>query len=199
MRKNLLATCLLAGALAVAGPAEAQQYYGGGRGMMGPGMMGQGMMSCPMCGDRAGGGMGRMGMMSGQAGHVEGRIAFLKTELKITDVQLPLWNAVADAMREDAKSIEAAPRGAMATMSQPATLPERLAAVENALAARLDSLRKLKTAVDPLYAALSDERKKTADELTTGPMGGGMMGGGMMGGGMMGGGHGRTMDNENRH
>ena len=32
------------------------------------------------------------------AGHVEGRIAFLKTELKITDAQMPLWNAVADAI-----------------------------------------------------------------------------------------------------
>ena len=116
MRKNLLAACLLAGALAVAGPAEAQQHYGGGRGMMGPGMMGQGMMGCPMYGDRMGGGMGRMGMMSAQAGHVEGRIAFLKTELKITDAQLPLWNAVADAMRGDAKSMEAASSGIMGMM-----------------------------------------------------------------------------------
>jgi hypothetical protein len=40
-----------------------------------------------------------MRMMMGQDGirmmakHIEGRLAFLKTELKITDAQLPLWNA----------------------------------------------------------------------------------------------------------
>ncbi len=50
------------------------------------------------------GGMGRLGMMSAEASHVEGRIAFLKTELRITDAQLPLWNAVADALRDNAKS-----------------------------------------------------------------------------------------------
>ena len=48
---------------------------------------------------------GMMQMMMGQngmAGHVEGRIAFLKTELKINDAQQPLWNAVADAIRQTA-------------------------------------------------------------------------------------------------
>src|SRR6516225_10782796 len=51
--------------------------------------------------------MGRdgMSMMGAMARHVEGRLAFLKTELKITDAQLPLWNSVADAMRANAKSI----------------------------------------------------------------------------------------------
>jgi hypothetical protein len=34
--------------------------------------------------------MGMMRMMGSMADHVEGRIAFLKTELKITDAQQPL-------------------------------------------------------------------------------------------------------------
>jgi hypothetical protein len=38
-------------------------------------------------------------MMASGARHVEGRIAFLKAELKVTDAQLPLWNPVAGAMR----------------------------------------------------------------------------------------------------
>ena len=103
---------------------------------------------------------GMMGMMSGRASHVEGRIAFLKTELKITDAQLPLWNAVAGAMRDHARST--------ATMSgaKTGTLPERLAAMDKVMTARLDALHKLKAAVDPLYAALTDEQKKVADELT---------------------------------
>jgi len=33
----------------------------------------------------------------------------------------------------------------------------------------------LKAAVEPLYAALSDEQKKAADQLMSGPMGMGMM------------------------
>jgi hypothetical protein len=40
-------------------------------------------------------GMSGMPMMGAMAGHVEGRLAFLKTELKITEAQLPLWNRVA--------------------------------------------------------------------------------------------------------
>src|SRR5215831_15280409 len=46
-----------------------------------------------------------MAMMGAMARHVEGRLAFLKTELKITDAQLPLWNALADAMRANAKTM----------------------------------------------------------------------------------------------
>jgi hypothetical protein len=42
---------------------------------------------------------------------------------------------------------------------------------EKMMTAHLEALRKLKSAVDPLYAALSDEQKKTADELLMGPMG----------------------------
>ena len=61
--------------------------------------------------------MMRMMMISlaAMARHVEGRIAFLKTELKITDAQQPLWNAVADAMRADAASIGDMPDGMMGT------------------------------------------------------------------------------------
>ena len=112
--------------------------------------------------------MGRdgMGMMGAMARHVEGRLAFLKTELKITDAQLPLWNAVTDAMRANAKTM-----GAMMGSSKPATLPDKLAMREKMMTAHLEALRKFKAAADPLYAALSDEQKKTADELLIGPMG----------------------------
>jgi hypothetical protein len=125
--------------------------------------------------------MGMMRMMMGQdgmgmmAGHVEGRLAFLKTELKITDAQLPLWNAVADAIRANAKSMGEMMSGGMMGSSQTATLPEKLVLREKMMTAHLEALRRLKTAVDPLYAALSPEQKKTADELVMGPMGMGMM------------------------
>ena len=39
------------------------------------------------------------------------------------------------------------------------------------LVSRLERVRALKAAVDPLYASLSDDQKKLADELLMGPMG----------------------------
>ena len=109
-----------------------------------------------------------MGMMSG---HAEGRVAFLKAELKITDAQLPLWNAVADAIRANAKGMSEMMSGMMGRSQSTATLPEKLASREKMMTAHLEALRKFKAAVDPLYAALGDEQKKTADELLIGPMG----------------------------
>ena len=118
-------------------------------------------------------GMPMMGMMQMMAGHVEGRIAFLKTELKITDAQMPVWNAVADAIRAAPKDGSGMP--CMPMMQSSDTLPERLAAREKAMTAHLEALRKLRSAVEPLYVALSDDQKKTADQLMIGPMGMGMM------------------------
>jgi hypothetical protein len=125
-----------------------------------------GMMCGMMQGGMAGMGQGSGGGMPMMAGRTEGRIAFLKAELKITDAQLPLWNAVADAIRANAKS----DTPMMDTMSK-GSLPERLVAREKSLTAQAEASRKFKSAVDPLYAALSDEQKKAADELLMSSMG----------------------------
>ncbi len=114
-------------------------------------------------------GMAGMPMMAAMVGHVEGRLAFLKTELKITEAQLPLWNAVVEAIRANAKGMGAMSDGMMG--STQTTLPDKLAMREKMMTAHLEGLRRFKTAVGPLYAALSDEQKKTADELLMGPMG----------------------------
>jgi hypothetical protein len=132
------------------------------------------MPGCMM--PEAEGGMPMMRMMMGQGGmpmmakHIEGRLAFLKTELKITDAQLPLWNAFAQAMRDDASTMQAMPHPMMG-MNKAATLPDKLAARETMLTARIEAVRKLKAAADPLYAALNADQKKTADEIMLGPMG----------------------------
>jgi hypothetical protein len=128
--------------------------------MMSGGMMGGGMMK-KMMGDHAG--------MMGQ--HVEGRIAFLKAELKITDAQTPQWNRFADVLREQAKSMNAM-RDQMMKMDEPTTLPEQLDRREKMMTSHLASMKTFKDAVGPLYASFSDEQKKTADELMVGPMGG---------------------------
>ena len=175
---SLAVILALLGAPALAQQQEHEQYLPAGSppattapnaGMPGGPMAGAGGMPT----------MGMMRMMMGQdgmsgmpmmAGRVEGRLAFLKTELKITDAQLPLWNAVADAIRANAKGMSEM-SGAMMGSSQTATLPEKLALREKMMTAHLEALRRLKAAVDPLYAALSPEQKKTADELLMGPMG----------------------------
>ena len=65
--------------------------------------------------------MGGMGMGGGPAAmcgrmtsHVEGRIAFLKAELKITPEQEALWNDYANAVRDNAKAM-----GSRCTITNP--------------------------------------------------------------------------------
>ena len=130
-----------------------------------------------MKGMQHGGMMPMMGMM-GMADHVEGRIAFLKAELKITDAQQSQWNTFADTIRSNAQRIGEM-RGTMmqgGMMGQTATLtaPDRLDRMEKTMTAMVEAVRTTKAALGPLYAILSDEQKKMADALLHGPMG--MMG-----------------------
>ena len=114
-----------------------------------------------------------MGAMMGMAQHVEGRIAFLRTELKITDGQSPQWNVFAEALRANARRMTEMHEMMMGQgVSQSA--PERLDHMEKMMAGMLEAVRSTKAALTPLYAVLSDEQKKTADTLLQGPMG--MMG-----------------------
>jgi len=119
-------------------------------------------------------GMAGMAMID----HVEGRIAFLRAELKITDAQAPVWNAFADALRTNAQKL-AEVRGSMMPRAtggqqQAPTMAERLELQERWLLARLEGTRAIRSAVTNLYAALSDDQKKTADELLAPHMGMGM-------------------------
>jgi hypothetical protein len=136
-------------------------------GMMRGGMMQGGMMGGGMMRDRAGSGM--MSMMAlGMSKHIEGTVAFLRVELKITDAQAPQFNAFADAMRANAPKMHAMRDDMMGQAGAAKTAPERLAQHEKMLSARLDAVRAMKQALDPLYAALSEEQRKTADELIGG-------------------------------
>lgn len=138
-------------------------------GMMGPGgMMGGDMM------DNMRRMMGMMSMMGAGmrpgAEHIEGRLAFLKTELKITDAQTPQWNVFADAVRANAKAMADTHKQVM-SQGSPKTLPERLALQQKAMTAHLDAFNTTTSALDKLYDALSAEQKKVADEIIVGPMG----------------------------
>ena len=118
--------------------------------------------------------MGEMGMMSFD--HIEGRIAFLKAELAITDAQLPQWNAFADTLRARAKSMQETMAKLMKD-GMPTSAPARGQVMVQIMTARLDSLKAMVAASDALYAVLSDDQKKVADSLLNGR--GPMMGMGM--------------------
>lgn len=140
--------------------------------------------------------MGMMRMMGGgPAGmamidHIEGRIAFLRTELKIMDAQANAWNAFADALRANAKKLGEVRAFMMSHMGagqqQAPMLADRLNLQEQWLAARLEGTRAIKSAFTNLYGVLSDEQKKTANDLLGPQMGLGMMAMGQMQPGQMG-------------
>jgi len=104
---------------------------------------------------------------------VEGRIAFLRTELKITDAQNTVWIAFADALRANAKGLGEVRSFMMTAMAGPAqqSLVERFDLQEKWLAARLDGARAIKVALANLVGALSDDQRKAADELLAPHMG----------------------------
>jgi len=132
--------------------------------------------------------MNMMDMMSmmggGPAGmatidRIEGRIAFLRTELKITDAQTNAWNSFADALRTNAKKLGEVRTSMMSHMGaaqqQPPALTERLNLQEQWLIVRLEETRAMKPALTNLYAVLTEDQRKTANELLGLHMGLGMM------------------------
>ena len=150
-------------------PASDQSWWPG-MGMMGPGMMGPGMSRGGTMGMMSGG-CPMMGMMMGRGGvapsFAEGRIAFLKAELAITDTQASIWDAYAAALRKNFESMQSM----YTTMISAAALAspvERLDRHISAMDSRLQSLKEVKPAFAALYAALSDDQKKKADDLLTG-------------------------------
>ena len=138
--------------------------------MMGPGMMGQGMGRGGMMG-MMGGGCPMMGMMDGpewpRTAFAEGRIAFIKAELAITDAQKSVWDAYATALRKNLESMQTM-HNTMMSASSPVDPVERLDLHISAMEFRLQSLKEVKPALSALYAALSDDQKKKADDLLTG-------------------------------
>ena len=97
---------------------------------------------------------------------IEGRLAFLRTELKLTEAQLPLFERLADEMRAGAKAMEArhAERKAR-DKTQPVSAVERLERRSTVMKEVSAASERFLTALKPLYASLSDEQKKTADLL----------------------------------
>ena len=160
------------------GPGEGMgqgQGYGPGYGS-GPGMgrgMGPGNGPGPMMG--GGMGYGPMGQRMGPQTYgnpvaaAEGRLAYFKSELKITAAQESAWKTFSDQAKQQAESMQklmASVRG-----SAQATAPERLELRNQVAKQRQGQMEKGTAAFKELYAALSPEQKALADQRM------GMMGG----------------------
>jgi len=104
-------------------------------------------------------------MMQGPGDHIEGDLAFLTAELKISAAQEKYWDAFAKVVREDNQEITDAMRMPAATGGHPMTVEDTLDLHAKALKTRLSALNKLSAALEPLYAALSSEQKTAADQL----------------------------------
>lgn len=118
---------------------------------------------------------------------IDGRLAYMKTELKITDAQTAAWDELAKVIRDTAETHNGLMRDMMKDVrggdffKKP--LPDRLTIQQTHMEARLEQIKSVKAAVDKLYAMLDESQKKTADDIVLPSMGMGMgrgMGPGMM-------------------
>ncbi len=172
--KKLFATTALALAMSAtaiassfaqnAAPAGRMMGMAGGgcpmMGMMGQGMMGRGMMGR--------GGMMGQGNPSGneeQMGALaDRRLAHLKTELKITDGQAAVWKAYVDAIKARVTVMQGLRTTMMDAMDKGGAV-DRMDIRIKSMEAMVESMKAVKPATEKLYAALTTEQKKAADQL----------------------------------
>jgi hypothetical protein len=170
-RRSILATAGLLTAF-IGGTALADDNgswwpgWGMGRGMMdgwGSGMMGYGPDS----------------MMD----RIDGRLAFMKTELKIADAQAPAWDDFAKVVRQTSETHNQLMLSMMKSIQDGSffkkPLTERLQFQQTMMESRVEDIKSIRESLDKLYAKLDDTQKKSADEIVL-PMMGMGMGRGMM-------------------
>jgi protein CpxP len=97
--------------------------------------------------------------------HIEGRIAYLKAELKITPAQQASFDKVAQAMRDNATARQKGFDDARAQRGKPHNAVDILNARIKMSQDRARDNEHLLTAFKPLYDSLSPDQKKVADEM----------------------------------
>ena len=109
-------------------------------------------------------GMGAMGgdqPTGSSAARLEGRVAFLRAELRITEAQAPAWDAFANTLRTGREHLDAA-RAALHDSGRAADPMARLASFESHLRERTEAIHMTRMAFDTLYRQLDDAQKRTA-------------------------------------
>jgi protein CpxP len=95
---------------------------------------------------------------------VEKRITQLHSRLKITDAQGPQWDQFTQVMRANARDLDQsyqARAGKLASM----TAPENMQSFADLSQQRAQDMEKLVPAFQTLYASLSDDQKRAADQM----------------------------------
>jgi cytochrome c551/c552 len=92
------------------------------------------------------------------------RIQALRTQLHITDAQVPQWNAFAQAMRDNATSTDALFRQ-RATSAATMSALDNMKSYAQVARAYADNTEALATAFEALYGVLADQQKQTIDTL----------------------------------
>lgn len=157
-----LASLLPSFAQTQAPSGQMMDMAGGGcpmMGMMGPGMMGRGMMSRGMMGQ--GTPSGKEEQMSALAVR---RLENLKTELKITDGQADVWKEYAEAVKGRVTVMQGLRTTMMDAMDKGGAV-DRMDIRIKSMEAMVESMKVVKPATEKLYAALTAEQKKIADQL----------------------------------
>ena len=109
-------------------------------------------------------GQGMMGRQPRVDAIVEGRLAYLKGELEITAGQTEAWNGYVEAVTARIDLMQGM-RQAMIEAMQEGTAIERMDARITNMEAMLEEMKVLKPATEKVYAVLTDEQKKVADQL----------------------------------
>jgi hypothetical protein len=169
MKRNsrFLTVALISAVGLGAGSALAQQaqqqmpMMGSGMGQMGTGQMG--MMGPDNMGPGMHGMMGP-GMTMDFGPMIEGRLAYTKAELGITDAQTAAWDGYVTAVKARASNMQGM-HTAMIKVMQAGTALERLDERTKVMESMVESLKALRPATEKLYSALSDDQKKKADLL----------------------------------
>ena len=101
---------------------------------------------------------------------VEARLAYIRTALKINDAQQPQWEAFANVLRKQAQQMDQFHEARHAQVAQnapqrPITAIDRLERRQKMMAFASQRLDEVIGAAKPLYAALSPEQQRIADDL----------------------------------
>lgn len=119
------------------------------------------------------------GMMGGYGGQwmldrVDGRLAYMKTEINVRDDQEAAWTAFSVAVRSTVEAHNTLMQDAAGIRDgdqQSMSLTDRLAWQEARLEARLVQVRALKDATEKFYTVLDEQQKEAADDVVLPMMG----------------------------
>lgn len=95
---------------------------------------------------------------------IQARIEYLHERLRITPAQEPLWAKVARAMRDNAASVAPLIRQRLQSAEKSGAV-DNLGTYEKLGEAQLEGLKRFIAAFKALYAGLSEQQKKIADNL----------------------------------